>query len=451
MTTLLWVALLWLPVFLLDRRLVTDPLERRLHLALILVLFATHWSGSVVEADVILQDPIAMERVVRGILTGVAVIVATSVLARQQPALFSRRLPSVTLLGLYVLINGISTIYSVAPIVTAAKAFELLTGFVIILGIATLEVPVPALKRSIVLLITLEGVLMAVSVIGFFALPGIFSTLEARQGFITERTLTGIFMSPNALSVTGAVVAVFALARLLKSPRAPHRALLWSGLAIGLTAIALASGRQGLIILIVSVAIVQLALRPFQAVFWVLPAVIVSGVLYANELATAFTRGQQIQLLISLSGRTEWWGAAMSAWLEHPWLGYGFGAGGRFVALERIGFGNVSSLHSGYLEVLTGVGILGFVPLVLVLVGVGRFCLRVIRVETEYAILLIPLVLHAFISLGFGGWLNTDFLLLGFLAGLADTWSPDEEARPYADVAVPGRSRLTPRRRFSTT
>ncbi len=451
MATLLWVALLWLPVFLLDRRLVTDPHERRLHLALILVLFATQWSGSVVETDAILQDPIAMERVVRGILTGVALIVVTSVLARQRPALFSRRLPLVTLLGLYVLINGISTIYSVAPIVTAAKAFELLTGFLIILGITTLEMPVPALKRSIVLLITLEGVLMAVSVIGFFALPGIFSTLEARQGFITERTLTGIFMSPNALSVTGAVVAVFALARLLKIPRAPHRALLWSGLVIGLTAVVLASGRQGLIILILSVAIVQLTLRPFQAVFWVLPAVIVSSVLYANELATAFTRGQQVQLLISLSGRTEWWGVAMKAWLEHPWLGYGFGAGGRFVALERIGFGNVSSLHSGYLEVLTGVGILGFVPLILVLFGVGRFCLRVIRVETEYAILFIPLVLHTFISLGFGGWLNTDFLILGLLAGLADTWSPDEETIPYADATLPERSRLTPRRRYSTT
>ena len=199
----------------------------------------------------------------------------------------------------------------------------------------------------------------------------------------------------------------------------------------------MASGRQGLIILVVSAAAVLLILKPFQAVFWVLPAIIASGVLYANELATAFTRGQGSQLLRSLSGRTVWWESALSAWLEHPWLGFGFAAGGRFVALERIGSSDVSSLHSGYLEVLTGVGILGFIPLVIVLFGVGRFCLRVIRVETEYAILLIPLALHTFISSGFGGWLNTDFLILGLLAGLADTWAPDDGTIPYADFAGP--------------
>ena len=67
MLTLPWIALLWLPVFLIERRLVSDPLERRLHLALILVLLATHSSGSVVGADAILQDPISLERAVRGV------------------------------------------------------------------------------------------------------------------------------------------------------------------------------------------------------------------------------------------------------------------------------------------------------------------------------------------------------------------------------------------------
>ena len=141
------------------------------------------------------------------------------VLVRQRTVLFSRHLPLLTLLGLYVLVAGISTVYSVAPIVTAAKAFELLTGFLIVLGLTTLDRPVLPLKRSIVLAIALDGVLMAVSVFGFFALPGTFSTFEGREGFITERTLAGVFMSPNALSVVGAVVAVFALARLLKTPR----------------------------------------------------------------------------------------------------------------------------------------------------------------------------------------------------------------------------------------
>ena len=416
-----------------------------------LVLLATHSSGSVVGADAILQDPISLERALRGVLAGGALVVAVPTLVRQRAVLVSRHLPLLTLLGLYVLIAGISTVYSVAPIVTAAKAFELLTGFLIVLGLATLDRPVLPLKRSIVLAIALDGVLMAVSVLGFFALPGTFSTFEGRQGFITERTLAGIFMSPNGLSVVGAVVAVFALARLLKTPRTQNRTLLRSGLVIGLIAVVLASGRQGLIILVISAAAVLLVLRPFRAVFWVLPAVVVAGALYANEFATAFTRGQGPQLLQSLSGRTVWWESAINAWLEHPWLGFGFAAGGRFVALERIGSSNVSSVHSGYLEALTGVGIIGFIPLVIVLFGVGRFCLRVIRVETEYTILLIPLALHTFISSGFGAWLDIDLVILGLLAGLADTWVPDDETTPYSDLEGPERSRSAPRRRESMT
>ena len=435
MATLPWIALLWLPVLVIERRLVSDPLERRLHLAFILVLLATNSSGPALGADAILQDPVSLERAVRGVLAALALVVTVPVLVRQRSVLFSRHLTWVPLLGLYVLVAGISAVYSVAPIVTAAKALELLTGFLIVVGVTTLDSPVLPLKRSIVLLIALEGVLMAASVIGFFAMASIFSTFDSRAGFITERTLSGVFMSPNALSVVGAVVAVFALARLLKKPRAPHRAVLFAGVLFGVTAVVLASGRQGLIILVVSTAAVLLILKPFQAVFWVLPAIIALGVLYANELATAFTRGQGSQLLRSLSGRTVWWESALSAWLEHPWLGFGFAVGGRFVALERIGASDVSSLHSGYLEVLTGVGVLGFIPLIIVLFGVGRFCLRVIRVETEYAILLIPLALHSFISPGFGGWLNTDFLILGLLAGLADTWAPDDGAIPYLDFA----------------
>ncbi len=223
MAILPWVILLWLPVFLIERRLVDDPLERRLHLALILVLLATHSSGSVVGADAMLQDPVSLERAVRGVLAALALVVAVPVLVRQRAVLFSRHLTWVTLLGLYVLIAGVSTVYSVAADryrCEGVRAYDRISSSS--LGSPRSTSPVLPLKRSIVLAIALDGVLMAVSVLGFFALPGTFSTSERRQGFITERTLAGVFMSPNALSVVGAVVAVFALARLLKTPKAPH-------------------------------------------------------------------------------------------------------------------------------------------------------------------------------------------------------------------------------------
>jgi hypothetical protein len=41
-------------------------------------------------------------------------------------------------------------------------------------------------------------------------------------------------------------------------------------------------------------------------------------------------------------------------------------------------------------------------------------------VDTAFAILLIPLLLHTAIDQGFGAWLNEDFVLFTCIAGLAD-------------------------------
>ena len=96
---------------------------------------------------------------------------------------------------------------------------------------------------------------------------------------------------------------VFALAELLNIS-ARHRALLWSGLVIGLTAVVrLRSSRSSSSILSVATCSHTQAV---QAVSWVLPAVIGSSVLYANELATAFTVATG-STPDPLSGRTEWW------------------------------------------------------------------------------------------------------------------------------------------------
>jgi hypothetical protein len=42
------------------------------------------------------------------------------------------------------------------------------------------------------------------------------------------------------------------------------------------------------------------------------------------------------------------------------------------------------------------------------------------RIDTAFAILLVPLILHTAIDQGFGAWLNEDFVLFACLAGFAD-------------------------------
>ena len=89
--------------------------------------------------------------------------------------------------------------------------------------------------------------------------------------------------------------------------------------------------------------------------------------------------------------------------------------------------------HSGYLEALLGVGLIGTLPLLYGVYRAARWSANRLRrvLETSFAILMIPLVVHTFVDLGFGAWLKPDFLLLVSLVALADI-----ERRPEQDESV---------------
>jgi O-antigen ligase len=152
----------------------------------------------------------------------------------------------------------------------------------------------------------------------------------------------------------------------------------------------------------------------------------------------AFSRGQSIGMLTSLSGRVTWWDAALKAATEHLWTGFGFGAGGRFVALERAGFGSVSSLHNGYLEALLGVGLIGLsLLLTIVYFAIIRTWSARSHDLPRFS-LVIPLLVQATVTLGFGGWLGSSFILLGLLAVLPPTprLFVSQRAPTHTDTAV---------------
>ncbi|MCA9423384.1 MAG: O-antigen ligase family protein, partial [Nitrospira sp.] len=77
-------------------------------------------------------------------------------------------------------------------------------------------------------------------------------------------------------------------------------------------------------------------------------------------------RGQNPELFASLSGRTQWWQFGWDLFIQRPLTGYGAYAGSRFAALADAGTETTSSIHNTWLEALLGVGIFGFL---LLLVG----------------------------------------------------------------------------------
>ena len=332
----------------------------------------------------------------------------------------NRRHPSLTAISLYVLVATTSVLYSAAEVVTAGKVFELLAGFVIVWTIALSRNAKEEARSAIHFVILLETAIVVASVVGFFLLPGEFTFVKNRPGFVFRETMVSPFAHSNSLSASGALVAAYALAMFFTSDEVGSRRRWMAAVVVGTLAVTLSSGRQGLVIWLVSVVLLLWVHR--RRLFFTLigPAAAVLVALNWDSIWTSVQRGQAAGSLATWSGRLNYWGAAIEVWQDHPWTGYGFGAGGRFVALDAIGV-DVSSLHSGYFEALTGVGLLGSVPLLYAVTRTSWWSGRNLFAKRSIpAIAMVPLLLHTLVSLGFGAWLRADFMIFALLAVLAD-------------------------------
>jgi O-antigen ligase len=92
-------------------------------------------------------------------------------------------------------------------------------------------------------------------------------------------------------------------------------------------------------------------------------AVVLGELLFFREVLT-FLQGYQAATsnMATLSGRTVVWTAAIRQFAMHPILGVGGGIGGKVVVahIPNIYISDMSSLHNGFLETLTGLGLVGF-------------------------------------------------------------------------------------------
>jgi O-antigen ligase len=425
MTGLAWTAVIWglmaLTAFALRNRY---PRLRayysRENLALLIALLGTFSvTAGLTEAEEVLRDPVVLERVVRGLLAGIALAIAGPILINRlrRPRAVGHR--AIAAIVIYLGVALVSTLYSAAPLVTGAKIFEMGAGLTAVLAIAYGPDAKRRLGDTVTLVLVSQLALLAVGVVGFFLLPDMFGPFETRPGFVSPRTLAPPFMHSNAVSSASALVGTYALAKLLG--RGPAKAFWATGLVISAMALILSSGRQGVAMALVGMALVLWIERRRLFALLIGPAAVLLFIAYQDQIIVALSRDRPSNW-ITLSGRLPWWEAAITAWERHPWTGWGYSTGGRFVALQSIGSDVVSSVHSGFLEVLVGVGILGAIPFLYALGRVVLWAAKKMRAraDTALAVLIVPLVIRTAVSPGFGGWLNVEFVLFALLAALAD-------------------------------
>ena len=440
MNGVVWTAAIWAVVlFVVWVRDHKRPVGGRTitveAVAIVLALIGTHSIVAGTDAEEILRDPVAAERVLRGLLAGFAILLVA-------PGLVSRLMTNrvhghrgLMALSVYVGIAALSTAYSAAPLVSAAKSFELGAGLAAISAVALRPDGRERLRRMANLVVTLEASLLTVAVIGFFVMRSTFAYLQPRPGFISDFTMVSPYTHSNGLASTGALAGTYALARFFQS-KGDRRRYGWLGIvAVGLLGTILSSGRQGVAIWLVSVLALLLLLKPRMLVFGIIPVAMWVIASFGDAIWQALLRNRPTTLG-TLTGRTVWWGAAIDAWRDHPWTGWGYGVGGRFVALESIGRSTTSNLHSGYFETLVGLGILGSVPLLYSLVRTCAWSVRSLlaRSEVHLSILVVPLVLRTAVAQGFGAWLNFELVLFMCLVAIADRAWIDRKSQ---DAPVP--------------
>jgi len=278
-------------------------------------------------------------------------------------------------LMLYVMLSIVSSLWSVFPLWTLYKSVEYLVDVALLAAIMASIRTDREWKTLFDLTWSLYGLLAGTVWLGLLISPG--EAVIPGIGVIGLQ-LQGLWpeISADGVGGLGGVLGTVAFARLLIPSRHRRFYLLVLLLAIGM--LILAQSRSAITGFLVA-APLMLLVAGRRGVFACSAALLPLLLVFTN-IGTAFwvffQRGQSAELFTTLSGRTAWWEAGLAVFREHPLLGTGAYAGSRFEVLAAMGATTVSSIHNTWLEILIGTGIVGLIPVLIVVGGLWVGLLR---------------------------------------------------------------------------
>jgi len=267
----------------------------------------------------------------------------------------------------YGLLSLLTTLWSVYPALTLYKSLEYLVDLALLAAILVTVRSTREYKRLFDWTWALYAFLLATVWLGLLVAP----KLAWEEGFYTGvlgHRLVGVLPEQdyNRVGDIGAILCLITLSRLLSTVKQRGSRFTYICVFIAsFAAVILSQTRSALAGFIVGAFLLlffskRIGFTAFLA-FVIVPLIALTGT--GAVLWTFLARGQEHQQLASLSGRMDWWVAAWNVFLQHPLGGLGAYAAGRFAVLNKLGFQHTSTLHSDYLEVLVGNGILGPIPI----------------------------------------------------------------------------------------
>lgn len=340
------------------------------------------------DVQAIQDNPLDMWALYRVALVGIAgLMLLVRLLIGRGEWVWSLFSGLVLVMALFPIAGMISTGWSVFPSWTLYKSIELLVDIAVLAAVLAAVVHADALKSLFDWTWVLFALVQASVWAGALIAP---ERAFAPTAASLRLQLSGVLpsLSSNGVGHIAAILSVVALSRLLERNRQTgQRLLFWALFLSSFATLILAQTRSALMGFAVGAALVLLisgrAALLFSAA--VLGIILLIATNAESTFLEYFRRGQDAQMMRSLSGRTDWWDFAWQRFLERPFSGYGAFAGGRFAALAQMGDQSTSSVHNTYLEAILGLGIFGLLPLLVCLAGtwVGLLKALLARVESS--------------------------------------------------------------------
>jgi O-antigen ligase len=277
----------------------------------------------------------------------------------------------------------ISTLWSVYPMWTLYKSVEYLVDVALLAAIVSAVRNIEEIKSLFDLTWLLTGLLLVTVWLGVVLRPdesvvtGIGAIGIEIQGVVPA-------ISNNGVGDLAATLLVIAAARLVV--RQHGRSFYWLVCLVAFVTLILAQSRSPFTGALLGLVAVFFLTRRFGLLAVVgLAGIAVTALTNAETVVQqAFLRGQSPDLFYSLSGRVGYWIPAWELFRGNPLLGLGGYAAGRFAVLGSLGAASTetSSLHNGWIEILVGVGLVGFVPFLVTFLGMWLNLLR--APDTEF-------------------------------------------------------------------
>jgi len=336
--------------------------------------------------------------------------------------------------GLFALMYLASVLWSEQKVQTIGKAGELLLAGMVFFEATRDTHPIERVEglRRITLLVM--SAVATATVLGYIAgLPGF---VQHRPGLISSTTAQAPFLSGNGLGYVASAILLVVLAE-WQAKRLAGKAAFWQ-LMFGLALFSLSASRTSFGILLLSLLLVMFKRSKILATL-AITGVVLAGFLFWSGILNRLQGHQNSSDFVTLSGRTVVWTAAVRQFEQHPLLGVGGGIGGK-VVISHIGntyLEEMSSLHNGFLELLTGLGLVGFLLGTYMLVGTTMRAWSTWDTHPEYAgtyVLIIHVWMTTTMSTGILGWMGYEEAL--FLCILSNIDLVAERARAFSRFQV---------------